>query len=159
MPALACRHTLDRGRSGYEKARQSVWRAPCRPFSKHLGRRSAGAGAHISARREVKELTRRNPEHQYRRQETQHENYVVWMVFMSKQPIPNVSSQPVLDSYPHILRTRAVLAIIGLSRTSLWRRVRSGDFPAPVRLGGEGSRAVGWRRADVERWLDSLHKA
>ena len=44
------------------------------------------------------------------------------------------------------------------SRTTLWRRVQSGDFPAPVRLGGNGSRAVGWRRADIERWLKALPK-
>ena len=63
------------------------------------------------------------------------------------------------DSLPAILRTSAVLALIGLSRTSLWRRVRAGDFPAPVRLGGKGSRAVGWRREDVEGWLEALPKA
>ena len=63
------------------------------------------------------------------------------------------------DSLPAILRTPAVLALIGLSRTTLWRGVRSGDFPAPVRLGGKGSRAVGWRREDVERWLEALPKA
>ena len=59
------------------------------------------------------------------------------------------------DSVPAILRTSAVIKMIGLSRTSLWRRIRSGDFPPPIRLGGDGSRAVGWRRADVERWLES----
>ena len=69
------------------------------------------------------------------------------------------STESVLFSSPVILRTPAVLALIGLSRTSLWRRVRDGDFPAPIRLGGLGSRAVGWRRADVERWLEALPKA
>ena len=34
------------------------------------------------------------------------------------------------DPFPAILRTPAVLALISLSRTSLWRRVRAGDFPA-----------------------------
>ena len=74
--------------------------------------------------------------------------------FLSNGPTASAN-----DSLPAILRTRAVVALIGLSRTSLWRRVRAGDFPAPVRLGGEGSRAVGWRRADVERWLAALPKA
>ena len=77
-------------------------------------------------------------------------------------PKPFLSDGPsatAVNSLPAILRTQAVLALIGLSRTSLWRRVRAGDFPAPVRLGGEGSRAVGWRRADVERWLAALPKA
>ena len=69
------------------------------------------------------------------------------------------STESVLNSSHVILRTPAVLALIGLSRTSLWRRVRDGDFSAPVRLGGHGSRAVGWRRTDVERWLEALPKA
>ena len=69
----------------------------------------------------------------------------------SRESVPNSSHV--------ILRTPAVLALIGLSRTSLWRRVQAGDFPAPFRLGGEGSRAVGWRREDVERWLEALPKA
>ena len=34
-----------------------------------------------------------------------------------------------------ILRIPEVVEITGLSRTTIWRRVKSGDFPAPVRLG------------------------
>ena len=52
-----------------------------------------------------------------------------------------------------ILRTKDVLNVVGFARTTLWRRVKSGDFPQPVRLGGAGSRAVGWRSGEVERWL------
>ena len=52
-----------------------------------------------------------------------------------------------------ILREPSVLKATGISRTTLWRRVRSGDFPRPLRLGGPTTRAVGWRREDVERWL------
>ena len=78
---------------------------------------------------------------------------------MSSQVHSGVSRQPVLDGYPVILRTRAVLELMGLSRTTLWRRRKAGDFPAPVRLGGRGSRAVGWRRTDVERWLAELPDA
>lgn len=57
------------------------------------------------------------------------------------------------EAEPTIMRLPAVLSATGLSRTTLWRRVRSGDFPAAVRLGGAQSRAVGWRRGDVEKWL------
>ena len=78
---------------------------------------------------------------------------------MSKQLLSTGPSGTAGNFLPAILRTPSVLTLIGLSRTSLWRRVRAGDFPAPVRLGGQGSRAVGWRRADVERWLEALPKA
>ena len=32
-----------------------------------------------------------------------------------------------------ILRIPEVVRITGLSKTTIWRRVKSGDFPAPVR--------------------------
>ncbi len=55
-----------------------------------------------------------------------------------------------------ILRSQDVVTMVGLSRVTIWRRVKDGDFPQPLRLGGPKSRAVGWRRSDVERWLDDL---
>ena len=37
----------------------------------------------------------------------------------------------------------------GVSKDSIWRRKRKGDFPAPVKLGGTTTR---WRLADIEEW-------
>ena len=54
-----------------------------------------------------------------------------------------------------ILRIPEVVAITGLSRTTIWRRVKSGDFPPPVRLGSLGTRSIGWRESDIKAWLDS----
>ncbi len=34
-----------------------------------------------------------------------------------------------------ILRAKAVCTRMGWSRTTLWRRVRAGEFPAPVKTG------------------------
>ncbi|MDG1377750.1 MAG: AlpA family phage regulatory protein [Yoonia sp.] len=51
-----------------------------------------------------------------------------------------------------ILRKPRVLALIGIGNTSLHAAIKRGDFPAPVKL---GVRAVGWRRSDIENWLDS----
>ncbi len=34
-----------------------------------------------------------------------------------------------------ILRTKQVMSRMGWSRTTLWRRVRAGEFPAPVSTG------------------------
>ena len=62
---------------------------------------------------------------------------------MSEQSVSDGASRSVLDSSPEILRKSAFLTLFGLSRTSLWRSVGARDFPAPVRLGGHGSRAVG----------------
>ncbi len=40
-----------------------------------------------------------------------------------------------------ILRAKAVTTRMGWSRTTLWRRVRAGEFPAPVKT---GPNTVGW---------------
>jgi len=46
-----------------------------------------------------------------------------------------------------ILRVRAVLACLSISRATLYRGIRAGHFPAPVRV---GARAVGWRSSDIQ---------
>ena len=54
-----------------------------------------------------------------------------------------------------IMRTSEVVKLTGLSKTTIWRRVRSGDFPMPVRLGSLATRSVSWREGEIERWIDS----
>ena len=54
-----------------------------------------------------------------------------------------------------IMRLPAVVQETGLSKATIWRRIRTGDFPQPVRLGGPQSRAVGWRSEEVEEWVES----
>ena len=53
-----------------------------------------------------------------------------------------------------ILREKEVIKLVGLSRTSIWRKEQAGLFPTRVRLGG--GRAIGWLRSDLEVWLQSL---
>ena len=52
-----------------------------------------------------------------------------------------------------ILRIGDVVATVGLSKRTIWRRIQAGEFPRPVRLGGATARAVGWRCSDVEQWM------
>ena len=42
-----------------------------------------------------------------------------------------------------ILRTPEVVKATGLSKTTIWRRVRSGDSPVPLKLGSLGTRSIG----------------
>ena len=51
-----------------------------------------------------------------------------------------------------ILRKAEVLARIGFSYSTLKRKVRAGEFPAPVKL---GPRSVGWFESEVDEWLTS----
>ena len=43
-----------------------------------------------------------------------------------------------------------VLKICGLSKSEVWRRVRNGSFPEPVRL---GKRCTRWNLAEIEDWV------
>ncbi len=52
-----------------------------------------------------------------------------------------------------MLRTAAVMAITGHSRTTIWRKVRDGTFPAPL-VTGENSR--GWPEQVIADHLASL---
>ena len=48
------------------------------------------------------------------------------------------------------LRRPAVEAATGLSRSTLYSMMDTGDFPRPIRV---GKRAVAWRKSAVEAWL------
>ena len=57
-----------------------------------------------------------------------------------------------------IIRIREVMDRTGLAKSSLWDRVHNHEFPAPLRLGGEHRRTVGWRESDVEAWIERLEE-
>ncbi len=51
-----------------------------------------------------------------------------------------------------ILRAPEVVARVGLSRVSIWRREKAGEFPARRRL---GPNAVGWVEAEITAWIEA----
>ncbi len=51
-----------------------------------------------------------------------------------------------------VLRLPEVCQVSGLSRSTIYKKIAEGGFPAPVRL---SSRAVGWRLADLDAWIES----
>jgi prophage regulatory protein len=44
------------------------------------------------------------------------------------------------------------MRMTGLGRSTIYRLIADRKFPSPVRL---GSRAVAWRRADLDRWSEA----
>lgn len=52
-----------------------------------------------------------------------------------------------------ILRIREVMERTGLSRTTIWRKVRAGKFPAPLQL---TENAVGWPDSRISKWFEDL---
>ena len=57
-----------------------------------------------------------------------------------------------------IIRRAEVVERTGLSESSIQRRLKSGEFPSPLRLGGPNSRSVGWREEDIDAWLEDLEE-
>jgi len=49
-----------------------------------------------------------------------------------------------------MLRAPEVMARTGLSRVTIWRRVRAGTFPAPTEL---GENSIGWPASEITAWL------
>lgn len=49
-----------------------------------------------------------------------------------------------------IKRLPEVIKQVGYSRSSLYAKVKTGDFPAPILL---GRRAVGWLSTDIDEWI------
>jgi predicted DNA-binding transcriptional regulator AlpA len=57
-----------------------------------------------------------------------------------------------------LLRKRVVLDMCGGIRSeTLWRWVRDGHFPEPVRLNASGS-LLAWRETDVEQWIENRQR-
>jgi len=48
-----------------------------------------------------------------------------------------------------LLPMKEVMRETGLSRPTIYRRIRSGDFPRSIRL---GARTVRWAERDIELW-------
>ena len=52
-----------------------------------------------------------------------------------------------------LITVKDVLKITGYkSRTTLWRRVKAGDFPKPIALSNHATR---WKAHEVEAWINS----
>ncbi|WP_211467326.1 helix-turn-helix transcriptional regulator [Collimonas silvisoli] len=60
-----------------------------------------------------------------------------------------------MSSSHKILRLGRVREITGIGRSSLYKAMKNGEFPASVSL---GPRAVGWLESDIQAWLDGRIK-
>ncbi|MBL4682452.1 MAG: AlpA family transcriptional regulator [Pseudomonadales bacterium] len=53
---------------------------------------------------------------------------------------------------PHkMLRLPSVIELTGLSRSSIYLRMKNDGFPQSISL---GDRAVAWLESDIEEWLE-----
>ncbi len=57
-----------------------------------------------------------------------------------------------VQSVATILRRKQVEARTGLSRSTIYDRIKAGTFPAPISL---GAKAVGWVESEISAWLNA----
>ncbi|BAK75431.1 phage transcriptional regulator, AlpA [Pseudogulbenkiania sp. NH8B] len=51
-----------------------------------------------------------------------------------------------------IIRLKEVMELTGLSKTTIYEQMRTGNFPAGRKI---GTRAVGWPSTEIEQWLQA----
>ncbi|NNN78785.1 AlpA family transcriptional regulator [Vibrio sp. 11-4(1)] len=52
-----------------------------------------------------------------------------------------------------LLRLKEVMDVTALSRSAIYRKMNTGDFPQSVSI---GDRAVAWVEKDVSDWVESV---
>ena len=50
------------------------------------------------------------------------------------------------------IRLREVKRVTGLSRSSIYERMKAGDFPKNY---GLGARSRGWKASEIDHWMQS----
>lgn len=63
----------------------------------------------------------------------------------ARQPVPFDQRSDV-----SLIRANDLVPILGFSPATLWRRVKAGTFPAPVKL---SERVTAWLVKDVREWI------
>jgi prophage regulatory protein len=58
-------------------------------------------------------------------------------------------------SISRYVRVNQLTQLIPISKASVWRKVKEGSFPKPIKL---GERITAWRMEDVEAWLTARHR-
>ena len=63
---------------------------------------------------------------------------------------PQQNNQQYLLPSVGFVRLATILPVLGFSATTLWRRVKRGTFPQPIKL---SERVTAWRAEDVHAWM------
>ncbi len=50
----------------------------------------------------------------------------------------------------HIVRWKNITDIVGLSKSTVARKIKDGTFPPPIKL---SESTVGWPMTDIENWI------
>ena len=59
------------------------------------------------------------------------------------------------DTQVLLVRLRQLTSIVGLSRSTIYRLVKAGNFPKPIRI---GISSLAWRMDEIHKWIDSRNR-
>lgn len=68
-----------------------------------------------------------------------------------------ISTIPSADRFQgttYIRQAQLIQAVLPFSAATLWRKVKNGSFPKPVKL---SDRITAWRMDEIQSWLESCH--
>jgi prophage regulatory protein len=71
----------------------------------------------------------------------------VWTSSSQKQPAGGSAAMREPD---RIIRLKTVLPRTGLSRSTIYRKIGEGTFPAQLKISTNGT---GWHESDINRWI------
>lgn len=60
-----------------------------------------------------------------------------------------------LQNQKRILRLKDVMEKTGLSRSTIYLKIKHGDFPKPIDL---GPRCIGWLESEIIQWIENKIK-
>ena len=56
-----------------------------------------------------------------------------------------------METKQGFIRQKSLLSLVGFSAPTLWRKVKAGTFPRPVKL---GQNMTAWRYEEVQAWME-----
>ncbi|MFW2178510.1 MULTISPECIES: helix-turn-helix transcriptional regulator [unclassified Moraxella] len=62
-------------------------------------------------------------------------------------------NQPITLPPQGVSRAKQILQLVPIGKTTLYKLVKQGKFPQPIKL---GENTTVWRNAEVLAWLDNL---
>ena len=68
-------------------------------------------------------------------------------------PLQAAAATPLLTGGDRLLRLKDVIALVSISRATIYRYLGAGTFPSPLQI---GPRRVAWRASDINAWFADL---
>lgn len=69
-----------------------------------------------------------------------------------KPQVQNRQPLDVAQLETSLLNIKTLMATTGLSRSTIYAKVRAGALPAPIKIGG----CIRWSSSSVRQWIESL---